>query len=89
MEFILDNYMKEKYHTIEDGVLKCTWVPSKTVRINNAEFYNVIGIEINPKNSCITLLYSLKGPIITPVEFLSFEVRVEYKKDTKTVQIYT
>ena len=89
MEFILDNYMKEKYHTIENGVLKCTWVPSKTVRINNAEFYNVIGIEINPKNSYITLLYSLKGPIVTPVEFLSFEVRVEYKKDTRTVQIYT
>lgn len=89
MEYILDEYFNNQNYTIINGLFRCNFVLPRTVRINNAEFYNASAIEINPKRSIVTLHFKETGPINVPTEFLAFEVKIQWNNKNKIVQIYT
>ena len=89
MEYILPSFITDREYTIVNDVVRCNWVPSRTVRINNSEFYNVTGISIDPKHNEVRLHYSLTGPTTVPTEFLAFEVKLEYDNKNRALQIYT
>ena len=89
MEYILPEFIKEKKYTITDGVFECSWAPSKTIRINNSEYYNVDGVLIDPSRSEVRLLYRYNASIIVKTEFLAYEVKIEYDKKNRIIQIYT
>ena len=89
MEYILPEFIQSREYTIVNDIFRCQWVPSRTVRINNSEFYNVTGVSIDPKHGEIRLHHSLNGPTSVPTEFLAFEVKMEYDIKKRTLQIYT
>lgn len=89
MEYILPKFITEREYSIVNDALRCQWVPARTVRINNAEYYNVTGISVDPKQKAVRLHHSLSGPTTVPTEFLAFEVKIEYDATKRVVQIYT
>lgn len=89
MEYILPDFITDREYSIVNDIFRCHWVPSRTVRINNSEFYNVTGVSIDPKHKEVRLHYSLSGPTSVPTEFLAFEVKLEYDNKNRVLQIYT
>ena len=89
MEYILPSFITGREYTIVNDIFRCNWVPSRTVRINNSEFYNVTGVSIDPKQREVKLHYSIKGSITVPTDFLAFEIKLEYDEKNRILQIYT